>query len=125
MGEESDLNFQIIPVDMKGQSAKTIADFMDSKGLSEVLTGRDSNLDRGNLYCGITNDIERRMKEHTDNDFQIEGNRIFACKCDNTEIAKEVERLMSIKNYDTGRNPKAGGCDDTVYVYLFKKVINY
>ncbi|WP_299231535.1 GIY-YIG nuclease family protein [uncultured Bacteroides sp.] len=125
MERKSGSDFHVNLVDMEGKSADGIADYMNTIGLSEVLTGRDSNLDRGNLYCGITNDIERRMKEHTDNDFQIEGNRIFACKCDNTEIAKEVERLMSNKNYDTGRNPKAGGCDDSVYVYLFKKVINY
>lgn len=121
MGKKSASDFHIILVDMEGKSAKTIADYMDSIGLSEVLSSRDSNPDRSNLYCGITNDIERRMKEHTDNDFQIEDNRIFACKCDNTEIAKEVERLMSNKNYDTGRNLGTGGCDDSVYVYLFKK----
>lgn len=125
MGKNNGSDFHIKLVDMEGKSAGEIADYMNTIGFIEVLNGRDSNPDRGNLYCGITNDIERRMKEHTDNDFQIEDNRIFACKCDNSEIAKEVERLMCNKNYDTGRNPKSGGCDDSVYVYLFKKVLNY
>lgn len=124
MGKKSASDFHIILVDMEGKSADEIANYMNTIGFLEVLNGKDSNPDRSNLYCGITNNIERRMKEHNDNDFQIGDNRIFACKCDNTEIAQEVERLMSNKNYDTGRNPGAGGCDNSVYVYLFKKVID-
>ena len=121
MGKKSTSDFNIILVDMEGKSADEIADYMDSLGLSEVLSSRNSNPNRSNLYCGITNDIERRMTEHNDNDFQIEDNRIFACKCENSKIAKEVERLMCNKNYDTGKNPKSGGCDDSVYVYLLKR----
>lgn len=75
------------------------------------------------FYCGITNDIDIRMQQHRDNDFNIVGNKVGAWLCCNAECATEVERLMGEFGYDIGRGNKAGNGanDDSCYVYILKK----
>ena len=75
------------------------------------------------FYCGITNDIDIRMQQHRDNDFNIVGNKVGAWLCRNAECATEVERLMGEFGYDIGRGNKAGNGanDDSCYVYILKK----
>ena len=70
------------------------------------------------FYCGITNDIDIRMQQHRDNDFNIVGNKVGAWLCRNAECATEVERLMGEFGYDIGRGNKAGNGanDDSCYV---------
>ena len=75
------------------------------------------------FYCGITNDIDIRMQQHRDNDFNIVGNKVGAWLCRYAECATEVERLMGEFGYDIGRGNKAGNGanDDSCYVYILKK----
>lgn len=75
------------------------------------------------FYCGITNDIDIRMQQHRDNDFNIVGNKVGAWLCRNAECATKVERLMGEFGYDIGRGNKAGNGanDDSCYVYILKK----
>ena len=75
------------------------------------------------FYCGITNDIDIRMQQHRDNDFNIVGNKVGAWLCRNAECATKVERLMGEFGYDIGRGNKAGnGANyDSCYVYILKK----
>lgn len=75
------------------------------------------------FYCGITNDIDIRMQQHRDNDFNIVGNQVGAWLCRNAECATKVERLMGEFGYDIGRGNKAGNGanDDCCYVYILKK----
>lgn len=75
------------------------------------------------FYCGITNDIDIRMQQHRDNDFNIVGNQVGAWLCRNAECATEVEKLMGEFGYDIGKGEKAGNGanDDSRYVYILKK----
>lgn len=75
------------------------------------------------FYCGITNDIDIRMQQHRDNDFNIVGNQVGAWLCCDVECATEVERRMGEFGYDIGRGNKAGNGanDDSCYVYILKK----
>ena len=78
---------------------------------------------KDSFYCGITNDIDIRMQQHRDNDFNIVGNQVGAWLCCDVESATEVERLMGEFGYDIGRGNKAGNGanDDSCYVYILKK----
>lgn len=78
---------------------------------------------KDSFYCGITNDIDIRMQQHRDNDFNIVGNKVGAWLCRNAECATEVERRMGEFGYDIGRGNKAGNGanDDSCYVYILKK----
>lgn len=75
------------------------------------------------FYCGITNDIDIRMQQHRDNDFNIVGNQVGVWLCRYAECATEVERLMGEFGYDIGKGEKAGNGanDDSRYVYILKK----
>lgn len=75
------------------------------------------------FYCGITNDIDIRMQQHRDNDFNIVRNQVGAWLCPNVECATEVEKRMGEFGYDIGRGNKAGNGanDDSCYVYILKK----
>lgn len=78
---------------------------------------------KDSFYCGITNDIDIRMQQHRDNDFNIVGNQVGAWLCCDVECATEVERRMGEFGYDIGRGNKAGNGanDDSCYVYILKK----
>ena len=75
------------------------------------------------FYCGITNDIDIRMQQHRNNDFNIVRNQVGAWLCRDVECATEVERRMGEFGYDIGRGNKAGNGanDDSRYVYILKK----
>lgn len=78
---------------------------------------------KDSFYCGITNDMDIRMQQHRDNDFNIVGNKVGAWLCRNAECATEVERRMGEFGYDIGKGGKAGNGanDDSCYVYILKK----
>lgn len=65
-------------------------------------------------YCGITNDIERRAKEHNTNVFG-------AIECANADVAKNLEAMMHDEGFDTGKQ-LGNGQDDSKFVYVYKKV---
>lgn len=84
---------------------------------------------RQKCYCGITNNLDRRMEEHRNRDFNIYGNEVHAIVCMNSNIAICAERLLSA-DYSTnkvsviGRNDidtssaGNGAEQDTCIVYL-------
>lgn len=84
-----------------------------------------SEHNRSNCYCGITNDIDRRMDEHRNEDFQIYQNKVFAIVCFNKDIAVDTERLLSV-DYSISNRVRQddevvagrGAESDTSIVYL-------
>lgn len=78
---------------------------------------------KDSFYCGITNDIDIRMQQHRNNDFNIVKNQVGAWLCCDVECATEVERRMGEFGYDIGRGNKAGNGanDNSCYVYILKK----
>lgn len=70
---------------------------------------------KSDLYCGITNELERRRKEH--NVMQY----IQTVKMDSFELAQEVEAIMHDAGFDTGKQ-LGNGQENTVYVYLYRKI---
>ena len=91
-----------------------------------------SGNNRSRCYCGITNNLDRRMQEHRDKDFGIYDNKVFAVVCRNNKIAAEAENLLSA-NYsisksstlNTGNDASSAGngaAQDTCIVYLLMPV---
>lgn len=78
---------------------------------------------KDSFYCGITNDIDIRMQQHRNNDFNIVRNQVGAWICCDVECATEVESCMGEFGYDIGRGNKVGnGANiDSCYVYILKK----
>ena len=78
---------------------------------------------KDSFYCGITNDIDIRMQQHRDNDFNIVRNQVGAWLCRDVECVTKVEKRMGEFGYDIGRGNKAGNGvnDDSRYVYILKK----
>ena len=79
-----------------------------------------SNGAKNSCYCGITNDLDIRMQQHREEDFEIEENKVFAWVCATCAVAKEVEKLAE-NEYDIGERSGVGGKSDSVIVYLLKK----
>lgn len=72
------------------------------------------DFDRSDYYCGITNDLERRSKEH---------NAVFMSfvECDDKDTAIATERLLGDSNYDIGKKAGNGARDNSVFVYIYRK----
>ena len=69
---------------------------------------------RKDYYCGVTNDLERRAKEHN-TEF------IKTMKADKFENAQELEQALCDAGFDTG-DKTGNGQEDSVYIYMYKKV---
>lgn len=69
------------------------------------------DFDASDFYCGITNDVERRQREH-------KASFLITLDVLNSELAKEIERAMNKKNFTTGK-PANGVQDDSTIVYLY------
>ena len=66
-------------------------------------------------YCvGITNDLDRRSKEHN-------ATFLTHVKAKSKELAIELEEKLGELGFDNGDRPGNGAEDDTVYVYIYKK----
>ena len=76
------------------------------------------------LYCGITNDLDIRMQQHRENDFEIKGDKVYAWVCANATAANEVKQLAS-REYDTGSTNNSDNKNEekknSVLVYLLWK----
>ncbi|EEC95403.1 hypothetical protein PRABACTJOHN_03215 [Parabacteroides johnsonii DSM 18315] len=89
---------------------------------------------RQRCYCGITNNLDRRMEEHREKDFAIYQDKVYAIVCMNSTIAAEAERLLStnyvtckkaiLQDSDANDASSAGnGADeDTCIVYLLMPI---
>lgn len=83
---------------------------------------------RSRCYCGITNNLDRRMQEHRDKDFGIYDDKVFAIVCRNNKIAAQAEYLLSanysiskssiLSNDNDASSAGNGAGQDTCIVYL-------
>ena len=110
--------------------AQTIVKKVDQLYYMYFITLTRNN--RSRCYCGITNNLDRRMQEHRDKDFGIYDDKVFAVVCRNNKIAAEAEYLLSA-NYSisksstlsTGNDASSAGngaVQDTRIVYLLMPV---
>ncbi len=74
-------------------------------------------------YCGITNNLDKRMDEHRRNDFEIVEDRVFAWNCKNVDVAAEVEKRLGKLGFDIGDTKTLGngGVENSTIVYLLEK----
>ena len=70
--------------------------------------------DRSDYYCGITNDVERRAKEHN-------AEFINYVESDSKETAIAAEILLGKNGYDIGKKAGNGARENSVFVYIYKK----
>lgn len=68
--------------------------------------------EKSNFYCGITNDLERRKREHKLDDF------LYTVKCKNFEAASALEKELEEVGFDCG-SQIANGRSDTIYGYIY------
>ena len=92
-------------------------DFKYIVSLFDVLVKRTIKgeaFNRGDYYCGITNDVERRAKEHN-------AEFINYVESDNKETAIAAETLLGESGYDIGKKAGNGARENSVFVYVYKK----
>ena len=89
---------------------------------------------RQRCYCGITNNLDRRMEEHREKDFAIYQDKVYAIVCMNSTIAAEAERLLSatyatckkaiLQDSDANDTSSAGNGveEDSCIVYLLMPI---
>ena len=77
---------------------------------------------KDDYYCGITNNLDKRMDEHRRNDFEIVEDKVFAWNCKNVEVAAEVEKRLGKLGFDIGdTNTLGNGCaENSTLVYLLE-----
>lgn len=68
---------------------------------------------RGDYYCGITNNLDRRAGEH-------KTEFLGHVECDSKDTAIEVEILLGENGYDIGKKAGNGAKDNSVFVYIYK-----
>lgn len=69
---------------------------------------------KSDFYCGITDDLDRRAKEHNIKKY------CFTLKLQTFEDAKEIEKQLSSIGFDCG-NQLGNGNEKSVYVYMCYK----
>ena len=69
---------------------------------------------RGDYYCGITNDLDRRAGEH-------KAEFMGHVECDSKDTAIDVETLLGDQGYDIGKKSGNGAKDNSIFVYIYKK----
>ena len=70
--------------------------------------------DRSDYYCGITDDLDRRAKEHNVDGYCLTMNLITF------EAARDIEQKLSSLGFDCG-NQLGNGTEKSVYVYMCYK----
>lgn len=104
----------------KNFDANTIAELMRFWYVSN----RETDDNRNQFYCGITNDPETRKDTHEREDHDgREIVKMLVYECENVDIAIDTESIMGEKGFDIGtpRYPGNGADDDSKYVYLYRK----
>lgn len=78
---------------------------------------RSGRLPQSSFYCGITDNLERRMREHNAKELTY-------------VISKDVNAAISLETelgnwgFDIGGKPGNGARADSVCVYMYKKIPN-
>lgn len=115
----SELCYDYSYVDATKYSANMIKEGIDFIFESRYAPGELKN----SFYCGITNDLDIRMQQHRERDFEIVDDKVYAWVCAMAPVAAEVENLAGNAGYDIGEtnNIGNGGEKDSIIVYLLKK----
>jgi hypothetical protein len=69
---------------------------------------------RNSYYCGITDDLDRRSKEHN-------ATFIKTMEADTFEGAKELEKALDRVGFDAGDHV-GNGTEKSVFIYMYKKI---
>ena len=69
---------------------------------------------RNNYYCGITDDLDRRSKEHN-------ASFIKTMEADTFEGAKKLEKALDEAGFDAGDHV-GNGTEKSVFIYMYKKI---
>ena len=107
--------------DATSYSIDLIVELVINKYLSYFNFNEDKTKD--DYYCGITNNLDKRMDEHRRNDFEIDEDKVFAWNCKNVDVAAEVEKRLGDLGFDIGDTKTLGnGCvENSTIVYLLEK----
>lgn len=107
--------------DATSYSIDLIVKLVNNQYLSYFNFNEDKTKD--DYYCGITNNLDKRMDEHRRNDFEIVEDKVFAWNCKNVEVAAEVEKRLGKLGFDIGdTNTHGNGCaENSTLVYLLEK----
>lgn len=72
-------------------------------------------LPKSSFYCGITNVLDRRMSEHN-------AEALTWVEAKTVDAAISLEEELGNQGFDIGERAGNGACDDSVYVYMYKKI---
>ena len=102
-------------------SIDLIVELVNNQYLSYFNINKDKTKD--DYYCGITNNLDKRMEEHRCEDFEIVEDRVFAWNCENADVAAEVEKRLGELGFDIGDTKTLGngGVENSTIVYLLEK----
>ena len=102
-------------------SIDQIVGFVNNQYLSCFNINKDKTKD--DYYCGITNNLDKRMEEHRCEDFEIVEDRVFAWNCENVDVAAKVEKRLGELGFDIGDTKTLGngGVENSTIVYLLEK----
>lgn len=75
------------------------------------------------IYCGITNDLDIRTRDHICNGEISPDSHVYAINCANNGIASKVELEMNKRGYDIGKTKTEGNGtrNNSTIVYIVKK----
>lgn len=106
---------KIEPDDFSNKSIEEILIIFKNQYLISAKLNEDPN--RGQYYCGITNEISQNLSRH-----KIDGYLICG-RCASFDIAQKVEEELGAAGFDIGEvcHGGNGGSEDSVYVYMVKK----
>ncbi len=78
---------------------------------------------KNDIYCGITNDLDIRTRDHIDKGEISPESHVYAINCANNEIASKVELEMNNQDYYIGNTKTEGNGTKSIstIVYIAKK----
>ena len=78
---------------------------------------------KGDIYCGITNDLDIRTRDHISKGEISSESHVYAINCANNGIASKVELEMSNRDFYIGKTKTEGNGtkNNSTIVYIAKK----
>lgn len=78
---------------------------------------------KGDIYCGITNDLDIRTRDHISKGEISSESHVYAINCANNGIASNVELEMSNRDFYIGKTKTEGNGtkNNSTIVYIAKK----